>query len=46
MDVSDPRMCEPMELQHVNRWVPFDASGCRGLIDAVRAGPVIIGSAA
>jgi hypothetical protein len=33
-----------MELEYVNRWLPFDASGYRDLIDAVRAGPVIAGA--
>jgi phosphonate transport system substrate-binding protein len=43
MDVSDPKLCEPMELEHVNRWLPFDASGYDQLIAAVRAGPVVVG---
>ncbi len=43
MDVSDPKLCEPMELEYVNRWVEFDADGYRDLIDAVSAGPVIVG---
>jgi ABC-type phosphate/phosphonate transport system substrate-binding protein len=46
MDASDPKLCEPMELEYVNRWVPFDASGYRDLIAAVRAGPVAAGLAA
>ena len=37
MDVSDPKLCEPMELEYVNRWLPFDPSGYRDLIDAVAA---------
>lgn len=45
MDATDPRLCEPMELEYVNRWVPFDASGYRDLIAAVDAGPVVVGSA-
>jgi phosphonate transport system substrate-binding protein len=45
MDISDPKLCEPMELEHVNRWLPFDASGYEQLIAAVRAGPVIVGRA-
>ena len=45
MDASDPKLCEPMELEYVNRWVPFDASGYRDLIAAVRAGPVVVGAA-
>jgi phosphonate transport system substrate-binding protein len=44
MDASDPKLCEPMELEYVNRWVAFDASGYRDLIDAVRAGPVVVGA--
>jgi phosphonate transport system substrate-binding protein len=43
MDASDPKLCEPMELEYVNRWVPFDASGYMDLIDAVRGGPVAVG---
>jgi phosphonate transport system substrate-binding protein len=45
MDATDPRLCEPMELEYVNRWVPFDASGYGELIAAVDAGPVIVGGA-
>jgi phosphonate transport system substrate-binding protein len=43
MDATDPRLCEPMELEFVNRWVPFDPSGYADLIAAVRAGPVVVG---
>jgi phosphonate transport system substrate-binding protein len=43
MDASDPKLCEPMELEYVNRWVEFDPSGYRDLIDAVEAGPAIVG---
>jgi phosphonate transport system substrate-binding protein len=43
MDASDPKLCEPMELEYVNRWVAFDPSGYRDLIDAVAAGPVLVG---
>ena len=46
MDISDPKLCEPMELEHVTRWLPFDPSGYRDLTAAVQAGPVIVGSAA
>jgi hypothetical protein len=35
-----------MELEYVNRWVPFDASGYEGLIDAVAAGPAVVGDRA
>jgi ABC-type phosphate/phosphonate transport system substrate-binding protein len=44
MDAADPKLCEPMELEYVNRWVPFDASGYRDLVEAVRAGPVVAGA--
>ena len=44
MDPADPRLCEPMELEYVNRWVPFEPSGYRDLIDAVRAGPIVVGA--
>jgi ABC-type phosphate/phosphonate transport system substrate-binding protein len=44
MDASDPRLCEPMQLEYVNRWVGFDPDGYRDLIDAVRAGPVLVGA--
>ena len=43
MDAADPKLCEPMELEYVNRWVPFDNSGYRDLIDAVRAGEIVVG---
>jgi phosphonate transport system substrate-binding protein len=43
MDASDPKLCEPMELEYVNRWVDFDPSGYRDLIEAVDAGPVVVG---
>jgi phosphonate transport system substrate-binding protein len=45
MDIADPKLCEPMELEHVNRWLPFDPSGYRDLIEAVDAGPVVVGRA-
>jgi hypothetical protein len=32
-----------MELEYVNRWVPFDPSGYGDLIAAVEAGPVVVG---
>jgi phosphonate transport system substrate-binding protein len=43
MDASDPKLCEPMELEYVHRWVAFDPSGYRDLIDAVDAGPLLVG---
>jgi phosphonate transport system substrate-binding protein len=43
MDANDPRLCEPMQLEYVNRWVPFDASGYGDLIAAIEAGPVVVG---
>lgn len=44
MDSADPRLCEPMELEFVNEWVPFDPSGYADLIDAVAAGPLTVGT--
>jgi phosphonate transport system substrate-binding protein len=43
MDAADPKLCEPMELEYVNRWVDADLSGYRDLIEAVRAGPAAVG---
>jgi phosphonate transport system substrate-binding protein len=43
MDATDPRLCEPMELEYVNRWLPFDPAGYDDLIAAVEAGPVVVG---
>ncbi len=43
MDASDPKLCEPMELEYVNRWLPYDAAGYAMLIDAVRQGPALVG---
>jgi ABC-type phosphate/phosphonate transport system substrate-binding protein len=45
MDASDPRLCEPMQLEYVNQWVPFDRAGYADLEEAVAAGPVIVGDA-
>jgi phosphonate transport system substrate-binding protein len=45
MDAADPKLCEPMELEYVNRWVEFDDSGYHDLVEAVRAGPVVAGRA-
>jgi phosphonate transport system substrate-binding protein len=44
MDASDPKLCEPMELEYVNRWLPFDPSCYAQLIAAVEAGPVVVGA--
>jgi phosphonate transport system substrate-binding protein len=46
MDASDPKLCEPMELEYVNRWVEFDPSGYGDLIAALEAGPAIVGAGA
>lgn len=46
MDISDPKLCEPMELEQVTRWLPFEPSGYAALIEAVRAGPIIVGGTA
>jgi len=43
MDIADPKLCEPMELEHVTRWLPFDPSGYGELVAAVEAGPVLVG---
>ncbi len=46
MDATDPRLCEPMELEYVNRWVPFDPDGYTDLEAAVAAGPIVVGERA
>ncbi len=43
MNASEPRLCEPMELEYVNSWVPFDRAGYADLEAAVAAGPVVVG---
>lgn len=43
MDASDPKLCEPMELEYVSEWVAFDPSGYASLLAAVAAGPVVVG---
>lgn len=43
MDPADESVCDAMALEYVNRWVDPDASGYADLIEAVRAGPVIVG---
>lgn len=45
MDVSDPKLCEPMELEYVNRWIAPQEAGYADLIAAVDAGPVVVGAA-
>jgi hypothetical protein len=46
MDASDPKMCEPMQLEYVNSWIRSDGSGYADLLDAVAAGPVVVGDRA
>ena len=43
MDAADPRLCEPMELEYVKRWVPYEPDGYHDLIEAVAAGPIVVG---
>ena len=43
MDPADHKLCEPMARHSVNRWLPFQPGGYWQLIDALAAGPVIIG---
>jgi len=43
MDASDPKLCEPMELEYVNRWIDAQEDGYTDLIAAVEAGPVVVG---
>jgi ABC-type phosphate/phosphonate transport system substrate-binding protein len=45
MDASDPKMCEPMQLEYVNRWIRSDGSGYADLVSALSAGPVVVGDA-
>ena len=45
MDIADPKLCEPMELEYVNAWVAFDPTGYADLIEAVAAGPAVVGAA-
>jgi ABC-type phosphate/phosphonate transport system substrate-binding protein len=45
MDASDPKMCEPMQLEYVNRWIRSDGAGYADLLEAVAAGPVVVGAA-
>lgn len=43
MDLSDPKICDAMQLEYVNRWVPADTSGYADLVAAVAAGPLVVG---
>jgi phosphonate transport system substrate-binding protein len=43
MDAADPKLCEPMELEYVNRWVAPDTSGYADLIEAVRTSAMPVG---
>jgi phosphonate transport system substrate-binding protein len=43
MDAADPKLCEPMELEYVNKWIEADLAGYGELIEAVRAKPVPVG---
>ena len=37
MDPADPSATEMMRLEHVTRWLPANADGWQGLIDAIRS---------
>ncbi|MBA2561208.1 MAG: PhnD/SsuA/transferrin family substrate-binding protein [Propionibacteriales bacterium] len=43
MDASDPKLCEPMELEYVNQWIEAQEHGYGDLIAAVKAGPIVVG---
>ncbi len=43
MDASDPKLCEPMELEYVNQWISAEEAGYADLIAAVGAGPIVVG---
>jgi len=43
MDSADESICDAMALEYVNHWVGPDPSGYGDLIDALRAGPLIVG---
>jgi phosphonate transport system substrate-binding protein len=43
MDAADPKLCEPMELEYVNRWIEPELAGYADLIEAVRATPARVG---
>ena len=38
-----PAICDAMQQEGVNRWVDGDESGYATLIEAVRAGPIVVG---
>jgi len=43
MDASDPKLCEPMQLEMVNAWIPPQSDGYTDLLDALAAGPIVVG---
>jgi phosphonate transport system substrate-binding protein len=43
MDASDPKLCEPMQLEMVNAWIPPQTDGYTDLLDALAAGPIVVG---
>jgi phosphonate transport system substrate-binding protein len=43
MDAADPKLCEPMELEYVNRWIEPDLSGYGDLIEATRISQAAVG---
>jgi phosphonate transport system substrate-binding protein len=43
MDAGDPQVCDAMREEYVNRWVAGDETGYGTLLEAVRAGPVLVG---
>jgi phosphonate transport system substrate-binding protein len=43
MDASDPKLCEPMQLEMVNAWIPPQTDGYTDLLDALHAGPAVVG---
>jgi ABC-type phosphate/phosphonate transport system substrate-binding protein len=45
MEAADPALHEPMQLHAVGRWLPFQPGGYWQLIDAMAAGPVVVGEA-
>jgi len=43
MDASDPKLCEPMQLEMVNAWIPPQTDGYADLVDALADGPGVVG---